>query len=351
MPVADQHERWQLAWEHGRADVQALGGMLGPVSFRLSDQRELDALHVAPWSGMTAADGLPGVLRRLRGEWPCVPFGRVDRPHDLPPGWHTHAATDAWTHGYPANHRWRCVEADARRIHLALDYPDDAAVASVERTIAVDPHAPALDIALTIRARRPARLPAGLHPTFRLPPTPGRVHVVLGSHDGIHSYPANPPGAIGRLQPDRVSAHLHAMAGIDGPLDLSRLPLAAPGEELMQVRGLRGAGTNAPFALRYLDYGASVGIWWDSEQLPDLMLWVSNGGRIHFPWLGRHFAIGAEPVNSLFDLGRVASAPPGHPLADRLGVLLDPDRPLQLRYRIAAWLTPPTHNERDLHAT
>jgi hypothetical protein len=92
-----------------------------------------------------------------------------------------------------------------------------------------------------------------------------------------------------------------------------------------------------PFALHYLDYGAAVGLWWDSAQLPDLMLWISNGGRINFPWMSRHLAIGAEPVNSLFDLGRVAQAPQGHPLADRLGVPLTPGQPWHTRYRIAAW--------------
>ena len=61
---------WTLQWEHGSAEVQALGGMLGPVTLRLEDGREFDLMHVAPWHGMTAADKLPGILRRLRGEWP-----------------------------------------------------------------------------------------------------------------------------------------------------------------------------------------------------------------------------------------------------------------------------------------
>lgn len=331
---------WRLQWAHGTAEVQSLGGMLGPVILRVADQRELDIMHVAPWSDMTAADRLPGVLRRLRGEWPCLPFGRTDVPRDLPPGWSTHAADDEWSHGYASNHHWRCVEADARQVRLAIDYPPDAAVASIERVISADPNAAALDISLTVHARRAARLPAGLHPTFRLPPVPGRVQVTLGRHDGIHSYPGNPPGGISRLLSDHHSGQLDAMAGIDGALDLSRLPLVAPTEELVQVRAVRGDGGAPLFALHYLDYDAAVGMWWDTVQLPDLMLWISNGGRVNFPWLSRHLAIGAEPVNSLFDLGRVATAPAGHPLADRLGVLLDPDRPLHLRYRIAAWSAP-----------
>ena len=138
------------------------------------------------------------------------------------------------------------------------------------------------------------------------------------------------------------STSLAHLAGIDGNVDLAHLPLAGPAEELLQVRALEAPrvatpGTEAPFALHYLDYDACVGLWWDTAQLPDLLLWISNGGRIHFPWMGNHLALGAEPVNSLFDLGRIATAPAGHPLADRLGIAISPDAPWETRYRIAAW--------------
>ncbi|MEO7496524.1 MAG: hypothetical protein ABIT83_10940 [Massilia sp.] len=328
---------WRLSWDHGSAEVQPLGGMLGPVSLRLGGDREIDIMHVAPWAGMTDAAALPGIMRRLRGEWPCVPFGRTDRPSGLPEGWQVQTPSDHWTHGYAANHRWHCVEASERRVHVAIEYPATSAVSRIERVIAAGPDSPALDISLTIWTRRPTRMPAGLHPTFRLPPAPGRVKLMLGAHDGVHSYPAHVAGATSRLLADTRSDSLSKMAAIDAPLDLSRLPLAAPTEELMQVKDLAGVGAAPPFALHYLDYDACVGMWWDTAKLPDLMLWVSNGGRIHFPWMSRHLALGAEPVNSLFDLGRVARAPEDHPLAGRLGIELTPDEPWHTRYRIAAW--------------
>jgi hypothetical protein len=328
---------WRLQWEHGSAEVQALGGMLGPVTFRLGEERELDVMHVAPWAGMTRASALPGLMRRLRGEWPCIPFGRTDLPPDLPPGWQPRDSGDAWPHGYAANHRWHCRSATPARVHLAIDYPPDSPVACIERVIQADSATPALDISLTVHARRSCRLPAGLHPTFRLPPAPGRVRVLLGEHEGIFSYPASPAGAVSRLMPDARSDELARVAGVDGPLDLSRLPLGVAGEELLQIKDLHGRAERAPFALHYLDYDACVGLWWDTAELPDLMLWISNGGRIHFPWMSRHLALGAEPVNSLFDLGRVASAPQGHPLASRAGIALDPAQPWTTRYRIAAW--------------
>ncbi|MFS2021411.1 hypothetical protein ACEN88_33195 [Massilia sp. CT11-108] len=58
---------WRLTWDHGSADVQSLGAMLGPLSLRIGDERELEIMHVAPWAGMTRAGTLPGIMRRLRG--------------------------------------------------------------------------------------------------------------------------------------------------------------------------------------------------------------------------------------------------------------------------------------------
>jgi hypothetical protein len=347
MSAADVHQPlaplvWRLDWEYGRAEVQALGGMLGPLYFRLDAERELQVMHVAPWAGTTDSLALPGILRRLRGEWPCVPFGRTDLPPDLPPGWKPLAPDDDWPHGYSSNHRWECDYHSSDRVSLAIEYPDDSPVARIERHLQAVPNAPALDIDLVIWSRRSLRLPAGLHPTFRLPHPSGRVQLELGQHQGIFSYPSRSAGAISRLVPDARSDSLESMAGMEGAIDLSRLPLPEDGEELLQVRGLDGT-ERPPLGLHYLDYDARVGLWWDTRQFPDLMLWLSNRGRPEFPWDGRHVALGAEPVNSVFDLGRVARPPKGHPLEDRLGISLQAGEAWRTRYRIAAWTgaTPP----------
>jgi hypothetical protein len=41
-------------------------------------------------------------------------------------------------------------------------------------------------------------------------------------------------------------------------------------------------------------------------------------------------------VHGVFDLGRIAAPPVGHPLADRAGITLDPHVPRVLRYRLSA---------------
>ena len=284
---------------------------------------------------------LPGVLRRLRGEWPCVPFGRTDLPTDLPEGWAALSPDDDWPHGYGSNHIWDCVSAEAHLVQLSIEYPTSAPIKRVERRIRVVPGAAALDIELVVQPRRTVILPVGLHPTFKLPQPDGRVRVELGPHQGIFTYPSRSAGAATLLHPDQRANRLETMPGVDGPLDLSMLPLKTNSEELLQVRGLSADGDAAPLCLHYLDHDARVDLTWDTKKLPDLMLWLSNRGRPEFPWEGQHVALGAEPVNSVFDLGRVAKPPISHPLADRVGVRLTADQPWSTRYRIAAHSTSP----------
>ena len=64
-----------LGWAHGALTVQRLGAMLAPVTFVLADGRQVSPFHIAPWADEPGSDALPGILRKLRGEWPCVPFG------------------------------------------------------------------------------------------------------------------------------------------------------------------------------------------------------------------------------------------------------------------------------------
>jgi len=132
---------WTLRWAHGEAELQSLGGMLGPVHFKLADGRRFQPLQVAPWAAETSSTPLPGILRRLRGEWPCVPFGRDDRPGDLPRDWGNTAAPagSVWGHGYGSHHHWHLVDETRDRLKIAIDYPAGSPIARLEREIVADP--------------------------------------------------------------------------------------------------------------------------------------------------------------------------------------------------------------------
>ncbi|WP_148717037.1 hypothetical protein [Chitinolyticbacter meiyuanensis] len=318
---------WTLGWAHGEFTVQALGGMLAPVRFWLANGAEISPLQVAPWQPDPA---LPGVLRGLRGEWPCLPFGMSQSRTDLPAGWQLREADDGWDHGYCANHEWQrvdTVEADA--LTIAIDYPAASPVARLERTVRADPDAPALTVTLTIHARRDAMLPFALHPTFTVPAD--GLELVGGGYAAVHTYPVPQEPGISRITADCTTASLAALPTAEGPVDHRRLPLPYPTEELVQLADCR-----PPFVLRYPQ--ADVALDWDASQLPDALLWFSNGGRRHAPWHGRHFALGIEPANSVFDLARVATPPQQHPLAGRHGLALQAGVPMKVGYRLSARL-------------
>ncbi|GGP17908.1 hypothetical protein [Silvimonas iriomotensis] len=318
-----------LVWEHGTACIEKPGAMLGPVYFRLSAQQDFQPFYVAPWPDDPA---LPGLLRAMRGEWPCVPFSRTETPQEIAPGWRKHLPADAAyadIHGPGANHPWQVLERDALGITLGIEYPRDSAIALLRREIRADPHAPALDISLTIYPRRDTVMPVALHPTFRLPRSEGGLLLQPGAFEQALTFPTDFE-ASSRLAPGASAHHLAALPGKDGqPVDLSALPLASAQEELLQLVNAAGR-----FDLVYRKEQARVRLTWDAAALPDVVLWISNGGRPQAPWLGRNFALGVEPVNGVFELGGVLQPPPDHPLARR-GLVLQAGVARTIHYRIS----------------
>jgi hypothetical protein len=322
-----------LSWAHGRVEVQSLGGMAGPISFRLPDGREVQPMQLAPWADEPGTADLPGILRRLRGEWPCVPFG-ADAPRDMPAGWAADGMTfDGATvpHGHGAHVDWQFLEPAPDAITLVCDYPDIHPIKSLHRTLRPDPERTAIDITLTVRARRPCRLPIGLHPTFRLPES-GKVELVPPAFGVGRVFPMA-VDASSRLLPDAVFLALDAVPAIDGgTISLTRLPLDSRNEDLVQLCGVTG-----DVVLRHPGEGFQVRLGWNTAQLPSLLLWISNRGRTGSPWNGRHLAIGIEPVCSAFDLGPAVSTGTNPIAASGVATAMEfvPDRPFTTTCRIA----------------
>ncbi|RKP44423.1 hypothetical protein [Pararobbsia silviterrae] len=319
-------ERWTLKWAYGEAQVQSLGGMIAPVRFDIGSGRSVSPLHVAPWKDEPP---LTGLLRALRGEWPCLPFGMVKAPDGLPSDFKRREASDPWDHGYGANHMWQRVSQTEHALTLSIACPPDSDIDRLERTIEVDPNSPAISVSLTVHARHDVVLPFALHPTFAVPE--GGVEVLACPHGDILSYPVPQEPGVSRIEPNVSFLSLAQIPTAFGLMDATRLPLPVRTEELMQISDCR-----PPFVLRYPRAQAEVFLDWNADELPDALLWISNGGRQHAPWRGEHFALGVEPANSFFDLGRVAQPSEGHPLSNRTGVLFRAGRPRTIRYRLSA---------------
>jgi hypothetical protein len=297
-------QRRSLAWSHGVVTLEALGGMIGPTSFVLPDGRQVAPFHIAPWFAEGTTPDLPSILRRLRGEWPCVPFG-ADAPRALPPGWRAGGPTFDGAdvpHGHSSNTEWHFAAADPDCVELTCHYPESHPIKHLRRTIRPDPAAPALDITLTIEARDACRLPIGLHPTLRLPQN-GTAQLIPPAFREGRVFPlAIEPSSL--LTPDASFHSLDAVPALSGaPLSLSWLPLSSNNEELIQLCGVSG-----DFVLRYSNEGFQLRLSWNTQHFPSVLLWVSNRGRSYAPWNSRHLALGIEPVCSAFDLGPAVSS-------------------------------------------
>jgi hypothetical protein len=291
-----------LGWAHGTLTVQRHGAMLAPLTFLLADGRQVSPMHVAHWAGEPGTEALPGVLQRLRGEWPCVPFGYSIAADGSPPDWAAlmgPAAADEEVHGHCSNHPWHWEASDDNSLRLAIDYPDGSPIARLVRTITCDPAAPAVDITLRIEVREDCRLPIGLHPTFRLPTAVGAARIEPASFDNGRTFPGSVEPGREAFAVDHIFADLAAVPGRHGgTMDATSVPLAVDTEELLQLNGIDGE-----VALANVNEGYRVRLTWQKEHFPSLLLWYSNRGRKAMPWNGRHVALGMEPICSPFGLG------------------------------------------------
>lgn len=324
-----------LDWPHGALRVSPVGGMLAELVFHLPDGPF--APFARPhWSPDDPALGaLPAHLRHLGAEFVCLPFGVGGPLEGCAPGW-SECGLDLCNdppHGHAANAIWSVAEQGAGHLRLTLDYPTDHPVRRLTRTLMVRPDAPAVDLALAIEVRRATRFPIGLHPILSLDLPPESLCLQVRFRRGF-TYPASVPGGAMLAAIGRDFAALAAVpARAGGVVDLTRLPKAAPMEDVLQLCGVEGA-MEAVFAER----GAVLSLDWDRDLLPSCLLWISDRALAGAPWGGRYRGLGIEPIAACFDFAEPVSladnpiAAAGTPTC----LAASPDRPVMLRYSLAA---------------
>ena len=314
----DEH---RISWAHGQFSVIETGAMCAPATFYLNDGRAIQPFAIAPWEDDGSAEfaALPELLKRLRGEWPCVPFGVPETRNDLPDEWRNDEADLSglgdFFHGPSSNLDWTVIEKGSHAITLQLDYPDTHPIKFVRRRISGDPHGTRLIFELEIMPRKTCALPIGIHPVFRLPQNPGGAHLRFDGQLRVWTYPVPAEPAASLLAEGAVFDSLENVQFRDGSVvDLSQHPLDVAIEDLVLVSGIAGQAV-----LENRDENYAVTLQWDKVAFPSCTLWISNKGRKQLPWNGRFQAIGIEPVAAPFDLGVAVAQRADTPLA-RAGV-------------------------------
>lgn len=264
------------------------GGQIAPVKFILGE-RTVSPYSLAPWKPGEVDAELPVLLKNLRGDFFCLPFGPQQ---DSPP------------HGETANHAWKEISRTETSLTLAIDAGDVSA--RVEKTITLRPGETAIYYEHRISGLE-RNWSYGTHPVLDHSTLPeGSARVSVSRFRWASVYPewfSNPEdGANQALKIAAIFSDLSEVPLADGgTTDLTRYP-ARPGTDDLVMMVSEEATDTQPFA-----WSACVmdGYVWFSlknpADFPATMFWLSNGGRSAAPWNSRHTGrLGIEDVCSHF---------------------------------------------------
>jgi hypothetical protein len=287
---------WRVATREVEAFLTELGGHLGPVTFKCNG-RTLQPFSITPWAKEKLAPDTPTVLRVLRGDFFCMPFGANGVPYK---------SEKYATHGETANEKWTLEELGPTRLHASLR--TKTRIGRVDKYVELREGEAAIYQRHCISGLS-GPMTLGHHPMIYFQSEGnistsrfvfGQVFVEAAEHAEEGGYQSLKPGA--RFT---TLKRVPMLAGSNA--DLSRYPARRGYEDLAMLvsdPSLRFAWTAVTFPReRYAWFGLK-----DPEVLRETLFWISNGGRHYPPWNGRHVNVmGLEEVTAYFHYGLAQS--------------------------------------------
>ena len=321
---------WRLASSSVEAFVTELGGHLGPITFDRKG-RKLQPYSVAPWAEEETDPSLPSIIKALRGDFFCLPFGGNTTPF----GRERHPI-----HGETANARWqfRSLETKAGRSCLHLSLKTKVRPGQVDKRIwVVDGQNTVYSQHVVTGMSGPMNL--GHHAMLKFPDLPGSGFVTTSRFVYGQVFPQafELPENLGYswLKPGAEFKSLERVPTQNGETaDLTRYPARRGFEDLVMLV----SDAKAPFAWTAVSFPRERYVWFalkDPRVLRETVFWLSNGGRHYPPWNSRHINVmGLEEVTSYFHIGLAESACK-NPIS-RKGfptcLALNPKKPLVVSY-------------------
>ena len=295
---------WRLASAQVEAFVTELGGHLGPVTFDRKG-RKLQPYSVAPWAEERTDPSVPPILKALRGDFFCLPFGGNATPF----GGERHPV-----HGETANARWqfRSLDTSAGRSCLHLSLQTKVRPGRVDKRIWLVEGQNALYSQHVVSGMNgPANL--GHHAMLKFPDVAGSGLVSTSRflYGQVFPQAFELPENRGYswLKPGAVFRSLEKVPTLSGETtDLTRYPARRGFEDLVMLV----SDPELPFAWTAVAFPNERYVWFalkDPRVLRETIFWLSNGGRHYPPWSSRHVNVmGLEEVTSYFHLGLAESA-------------------------------------------
>ncbi|PWU09848.1 MAG: hypothetical protein C5B47_02930 [Verrucomicrobia bacterium] len=324
---------WAIGSSHVYAALTCQGGHLGPVSFRIG-QHGLAPGAVAPWATEKISKEIPVMLRVLRGDFFCMPFGGNETPwkkerHPL--------------HGETANEKWVRVSSETHKEGSFLHVRMQTAVRKghVDKLIILKAGHSAVYCQHLVRGML-GPMNFGHHAMLKFPAYEGSGRVSMSPFIYGQVFP-------GMFENPAEGGYTSLLAGAEfekldavplergGFADLSRYPARRGFEDLVQV----AADPQSQLSWTAVTFPRDRCVWFslkDPRVLTSTILWHSNGGRHYPPWNGRHRnVLGLEEVTSYFHTGLAESAAK-NPLNERgipTSAILTPKRPLIVNFIMA----------------
>jgi hypothetical protein len=322
---------WRLASDSVEAFVTETGGHVGPVTFDRK-KRKIQPYSVAPWALDKISPKEPAIIRVLRGDFFCMPFGSNATPykgerHPL--------------HGEVANARWTLKGIDpvpGGGSSLRAKLKTKVRPGVVEKRIEVRDGQNVFYSRHTVSGMKGV-MNFGHHAMIEFPDHAGSGLVATSPFvfGQVFPEPTEDPckGGYSILKPGAVFETLAKVPMITGEMaDLTRYPARRGFEDIV----ILVSDAKAPLAWVAVTIPSERYVWFSLKNprvLRSTLFWMSNAGRHYAPWSGRHKNImGLEDITGCFHYGIAQSAGPND-LKKRGHVTsmeLNPKQPLVVNY-------------------
>jgi hypothetical protein len=258
--------------------VTRRGGHLAPVRFRLG-KRWVQPYALAPWQPDGIDAGMLPLLKVLRGDFFCLPFG---------------GGKGIPVHGDTANAGWELAQEGSGR--LMLDMQAKNPECQVRKILSIKEGQRAVYQEHRIEGLQ-GRFNFGHH-AILLFPEAGECHVNVSP---FHFASVKPEAFSNPLNREygalKTGARFAALDKVPlatgGTTDLTRYPARQGFEDLVLMASNPG---DFAWTAATLDGYVWISLK-DPRVLPSTLFWISNGGRHGEPWNGRHLRrLGLEEI-------------------------------------------------------
>lgn len=330
---------WRIASAEVEAFVTQRGGHLAPVIFDRKKRRIMPFGSAPPWSDEQIDASFPPVLRVMRGDFFCMPFGGNEK---------TFKGERHLPHGETANGLWKLKafrKLDGEScLHLTMR--TSVRAGKVDKFISLRDGHPAVYLRHVVSGMS-GPMSLGHHPILRFPNKPGSGLISMSPFKlgQVFIRPTESPANKGysALLPGATFKTLNKVPTVFGDFaDLGRYPARRGYEDIVMMI----SDPTLPFTWTAVSFPQQRFLWLalkDPRVLRQTLFWISNGGRHYPPWNGRHVnAMGLEETTSYFHTG-IAESVAANPIADAgipTTLLLNRNRPLTVNYIMAAFPIP-----------